>query len=260
MKILLLAVCTLFISTLSFAQCDAPVVTDWTFVDSVTVEISLEMLGESSDFEMEFVSIYSDAFNGPPLGEALIFSNSFDQVNQTFLFSLSGLASQTETSIPEVNYYYEVQLRSICGSDSSSVYRFYVSPHSLLSDPAFEESPLQFNVISFLPDGLGESYVTNVQVPPSYSNQLIDSVFVLLDIGHTYNGDLDITLTSPSGIEVALLSFPNSLGGASGLSVLFKDGAAPQSDSPSNSLRGVYAPAGDLSDLVGEHGDLIYRL
>ncbi len=69
---------------------------------------------------------------------------------------------------------------------------------------------------TFLPDGSGASYTTCITVDCYDSSQTLDDINQLIEIclnmEHSYLGDLDIFITSPSGQQVTLKSF--AAGGA----------------------------------------------
>ncbi len=70
---------------------------------------------------------------------------------------------------------------------------------------------------TFLPDGSGVSYQTCINVdlfpPGSFINNASDLLNILINMEHSFIGDLEILLTSPSGQQVLLLPNPNSGGG-----------------------------------------------
>lgn len=133
-------------------------------------------------------------------------------------------------------------------SDSA---KFYLSSHSILNDPGTTVSDV---IMPFepLPDGIEVSYETIFTIPDD--GQVIESLAVFLDIGHTYNGDLSITLEHPNGTELTLLEYPNSLVGSRGFSVVFSDLAQEVFEVPlsNNGPRGLFVPFETLSVLSGE--------
>ncbi len=69
---------------------------------------------------------------------------------------------------------------------------------------------------TFLPDGSGVSYQTEVVITAFAPNQTLDDIDNLLGIclnmEHSYLGDLNITITCPDGTTVTLKSFPGGGG------------------------------------------------
>ena len=67
------------------------------------------------------------------------------------------------------------------------------------------------SVQTFLPDGNGDIYTTCITVNCYQSDQVIEDISDLLDIclniEHSYVGDLEIFITSPNGVQVALHNY-----------------------------------------------------
>ncbi|MGB0186030.1 MAG: T9SS type B sorting domain-containing protein, partial [Flavobacteriaceae bacterium] len=67
------------------------------------------------------------------------------------------------------------------------------------------------SVQTFLPDGNGDRYTTCITVSCYQSDQVIedisDLVDICLNIEHSYVGDLEIFITSPNGVQVALHNY-----------------------------------------------------
>ena len=75
-----------------------------------------------------------------------------------------------------------------------------------------------FAGLTFLPDGSGQEYETNISISGFDSTALItgasDFDQLCLDIEHSYIGDLEILLTCPNGTSVSLMNAYNGISGA----------------------------------------------
>ncbi|PRX53155.1 HYR domain-containing protein [Flagellimonas meridianipacifica] len=80
----------------------------------------------------------------------------------------------------------------------------------------------------------------------------ITDVYVTLDITHTWDEDLDISLTSPSGTTV-LLSSDNGGSGDDYTNTIFDDAGATAVTAGTAPFDGIYRPEGNLSDFDGEN-------
>lgn len=134
--------------------------------------------------------------------------------------------------------------------------------------------------IQFLPDGNGESYTSCIEVNCFDDNQVIESISdikkVCVEIEHSYLGDLEIALLSPSGQRIVLKEYLPFGGGGSlylgspkdygenpgegsvycfsiDASQLLIDGELVLSGDPlSNSVvPGDYLPVGSFEELLG---------
>ena len=141
---------------------------------------------------------------------------------------------------------------------------------------------------TFLPDGSGVSYQTSVTVDCFSSGQTLTNINQLqqicLNMEHSYLGDLEITITSPSG-QVAILKPYNGAGGGgsglhlghpfdpggtaedvaagpgigldycfsmSGTTFLVNGATIPSTNDPGNTVvPGTYLPTGSFASLIG---------
>lgn len=85
-----------------------------------------------------------------------------------------------------------------------------------------------------------------------FATGIITDVHVELDITHTWDSDLDISLTSPGGTTV-LLSSDNGGGGDNYTNTIFDDAGATAITAGSPPFDGIYSPEGNLSDFDGEN-------
>jgi subtilisin-like proprotein convertase family protein len=185
---------------------------------------------------------YYSTSSTPPTGTTTpIGSTVVGDVNE----DLTGLSANTV-------YYYWV--RSNCGGGDVSE---WAGPHSFLTDAI---NPLCLEAIGGwpIPDNDCAEFDIVVSAPGvELGNDLIINS-VRLNIGHTWDSDLDITLISPLGTQVVLTSDnggsgdnygqPNACGSNS---TKFIMGEAPIT-SGSAPFIGSYQPEGDFADFDGE--------
>ncbi len=246
MKKQLLSAIVILISFTLSGQCPVAGVLNWHFTADNNCEIILDAADGTEAYEMTFVGNYAGWTSFTPIEET--FSGSLSEglnllnFDPTVVLPANGVPSK---------YFYEVRLRTQCASGEwSSQYQFYVSPYSMRNDPGFN-CAFPFTTITFLADAPGFEYSTSFLVPPGEEVQEINDLGILVDIGHTYNGDLSISLTSPSGTTVQLLSFLNGFGSTTGMSLYFSDAGQSLSEP-----QGIILPAEPLSTFNGEptHG------
>ncbi|PCH69110.1 MAG: hypothetical protein COC01_02140 [Bacteroidetes bacterium] len=85
-----------------------------------------------------------------------------------------------------------------------------------------------------------------------FNNLIVSKIEVFnLNITHTYDEDLQISLESPSGTSVILSSF-NGGSGADFINTSFSDSALILINSASAPFTGTFKPDGNLSDFIGE--------
>ncbi len=237
----------LSISSFVYSQCEAPVVTDWVSTSDTTFLVSFDASIEAP-YELEVRLDYGELNDFPNISSFTIEGNSSVGSNEiTVDVSESGNINDYS------RIYFTAVLRLECETNVfSDSAKFYLSSHSLLNDPTF----LIDNVITPfepLPDGAGMSYQTIFTIPDE--GEFIESLAVFLDLGHTWNGDLSISLTHPNGTEVTLLQNSNGLGGSFGLSVVFTDLAEAyieNGENEDNGPRGIFLPFESFSSLIGE--------
>jgi len=225
-----------------FAQCPAPEVLNWQFTGEDNVTVVADFPEGTTSYEMSFVSLYFDNF--PPALDTLTFTGSASPGTAALEFDPTSIVP---VSLPAENYYYEALLTVQCDSGTwSEVHQFYVSPVSLLNNPG-TACDLPFTAIQYLADGAGFAFQHEIEVPGGDTDVFVEDLSVLVDIGHSYNGDLRITLTSPSGTTIDLLTWPNGFGNTSGMSLLFTD-----SGNEISGPVGAFAPSESLSAFHGE--------
>jgi len=80
---------------------------------------------------------------------------------------------------------------------------------------------------------------------------VVDDVNVTVNIDHTWDGDLDISLFSPDNTEVVLIAADVNIDGDNFVNTVFDDEAATPITSGSPPFTGSFQPVGSLSDFDG---------
>jgi hypothetical protein len=224
MKTFAISLTSFLIYLHAFGQCQAPEDLAWNFEDDTSLEVNFNAPEDVINYEIKLYARYDDSGGTGiiiPLDSLVDSGSAVPGVNSVNLNTESALPPNVIAG----RYFFEALIRLECMEGWTSWHQFYVSPHSLRNDPNFI-CDLPFTTIQYLADGAGFTYTTEFIVPPDTGMaQQITDLGILIDIGHNYNGDLSITLTSPSGSEITLLNFPNGMGGSSGLSLYFDDNA-----------------------------------
>jgi len=99
-----------------------------------------------------------------------------------------------------------------------------------------------------IPDANPTSASSTVTSVSAYDAIDVD---VLLNITHTYTGDLDITITGPNGVSVELTS-DNGGTGENFVNTLFDDDATTPITAESAPFTGSFQPEGSLATLNGQ--------
>ncbi|MCB9227192.1 MAG: proprotein convertase P-domain-containing protein, partial [Chitinophagales bacterium] len=112
----------------------------------------------------------------------------------------------------------------------------------IIGDTQFFQPPLFSGDSIFLPDGNGAGYNTSVNISSFPSNATIqncgDILEVCINMEHSYLGDLEISLTCPSGQTAILKEYPG--GGGTYLGNALDDGTT----NPGQGLEYCFSPAG----------------
>ena len=104
----------------------------------------------------------------------------------------------------------------------------------------------------------GVTYNTIINVPDTFT---ITDIHVTIDVDHTYDADLDISLISPTSTSVNL-STGNGVAGDDYKITVFDDAAGTAITAGSPPYNGTFSPEGNLSDFNGENanGDWTLRI
>jgi subtilisin-like proprotein convertase family protein len=246
MKHLSLFVISMFISVLSSAQCEAPELLDWTAVNDTTFNITFDSPVEA-EYKLEMRLDYAEEVG---IYEILTTTGTTTAGTNTLTVAISD--EDYPWNNPGVIYftaYLSLECEQGVFSDST---KFYVSAHSMVGESGFNCDSL-YQLFEPLPDFGGVPYVSTFTVPDN--GEVIESLSVFVDIGHTFNGDLLIKLTHPNGTEIILQDFNNpALGASWGFSVIFTDESDQIIENTADGIgpRGIFQPSEPLSVLIGE--------
>ncbi len=140
-----------------------------------------------------------------------------------------------------MTYYWHVKPVNLCGEGTFS--------------PAFSFSTIPINCQSRsaggLPIPISSVGTPEIESKVNFLDDLpVSDVNVSVDLDHTFLGDLVVSLVSPSGTEVVLIS--NSCGEASNLDAVFDDDATPFVCGNNPGIGGSVKPLGSLASFNGE--------
>ena len=140
----------------------------------------------------------------------------------------------------DTRYYWRITPTNTCGSGASSQTFSFVTQNC--SDANALDLPIDIS-----PDDSGINYTSVINITEDI---LIEDLNVLINIDHTYNGDLQISLTGPNGTTIDLSS---DNGGSSDnyTNTIFDSEASESITSGTAPYTGSYLPEGDLSFFYG---------
>ena len=150
------------------------------------------------------------------------------------IYKTTGLAEQTE-------YFWRVRPNNGCGTGTfGTAFNFITSQ----VDCKNKES-------NDLPLTVSSSGTPTVTASVFFLEDLpISDVNVNLELDHTYLEDLIVTLISPAGTEVTLIS--NTCGDLNNINAVFDDDGSPIECTGSPAISGTVTPLGSLASLKGE--------
>ncbi|NQV77861.1 MAG: thrombospondin type 3 repeat-containing protein, partial [Lutibacter sp.] len=167
-------------------------------------------------------------------------NNIFSSINE-------GVTVNTNSYIPlllqlNTNYFWRVKSKNDCGeSGFSSVYNF-TTANETCSSKTSTGTPLG------IPDNNATGVSSTVNV---VNNKIITDVNVTVNITHPWIGDLTLTLISPEGTSILLVSSRDD-DGENYTNTVFDDAAINSINSSIAPYTGLFIPQGSLSNLNNE--------
>ncbi|MDO1513268.1 zinc-dependent metalloprotease family protein [Maribacter confluentis] len=224
---------------------------------SATVTKNITLLLRVYDDTFELVNLVApvDGLENASIDTELQWEN---QVGSTLydieISTNTNFTAIVETATVASNSYKPVLL------DNNSQYFWRVRPKNDCGEGVFS-APFSFTTIQFncttkeatagLPIAISSSGTPVISSKIIFYEDLpIADINVILDIEHTFLADLVITLTSPEGTEVTLVS--SSCGEARNIIATFDDDAPSFVCSPEPGISGTVSPLGSLSSFNGE--------
>ena len=148
---------------------------------------------------------------------------------------------KTTSLEPETEYFWRVRPNNGCGSGTfGTALHFFTSQVDCKSR---EPNDLPLTISASGTPTVSTSILFVEDLP-------ISDVNVNLELDHTYLEDLVITLISPSGTEVALVS--NTCGDLNNINAVFDDDGDPIVCGETPAISGTVTPLGSLASLKGE--------
>lgn len=168
-------------------------------------------------------------------------------IDNTFFTIVETATVNTNSYTPlllgvNTNYFWRVKSKNNCGeSGFSSIYNF-TTANETCSSTTSTDTPLG------IPDNnaIGVSSILNVT-----ADKTITDVNVTVNITHTFIGDLTLTLISPKGTSIILVT---DIGddGNNFVNTIFDNDALSSINSGGSPFSGIFKPLGNLSQLNNE--------
>lgn len=143
--------------------------------------------------------------------------------------------------LPSTTYFWRVKPKNACGEGSFTAANSFAT--ITVECATFSASDVPIDI----PSSGTPTITSSINV---INDLIIDDVNVTLNVDHTFLSDLTISLTSPSGTEVVLIS--NSCGSARDLNAVFDDDAPPFVCDNNPAISGTVEPIGSLASFNGE--------
>ncbi len=210
-------------------------VQDGTFSDVVLLSPANTESGVSLDADLTWEANPLYTGYDVEIATDLGFTNILESASIPFTtYKITGLDAQIE-------YYWRVRPNNGCGTGTfSAPYSFTTSQVDCKS---MEPGDLPLTISSAGTPTVSTSVVFLEDLP-------ISDVNVSLELDHTYLEDLIITLISPQGTEVTLVS--NTCGSLNNINAVFDDEGDPLTCSDNPAISGIVSPLGSLASLKGE--------
>ena len=148
---------------------------------------------------------------------------------------------QSSSLLPETEYFWRVRPRNLCGVGAFSAPFSFTT--SVVNCAEFESSDVPQEISSVgTPTILATTFIAQ--------DLLIADINVNVELSHTFLEDLTLSLTSPSGTKVTLLS--RNCGNLNNIVAVFDDDGIPLQCSGNPAISGSVQPLGSLASFNGE--------
>ena len=176
-------------------------------------------------------------------------NSSFDieiAIDETFLSivessTVTTTSYQSTTLLPETLYYWRVRPSNLCGEGTFGTPFSFTT--SVVNCADFDTSDLPQEISS-------EGTPTVTTKIPIVEDLRIADINVNLEISHSFLEDLTVSLISPAGTKVTLIS--KNCGNQNNIIAVFDDEGDPLNCSGNPAISGVVQPLGSLSSFNGE--------
>ncbi|WP_243396904.1 reprolysin-like metallopeptidase [Flagellimonas pacifica] len=148
---------------------------------------------------------------------------------------------QTTNLNPQTEYFWRLRPKNNCGTGTFGTPFSFTTIQEDCKNLEPTGLPLE------IPTSNTSTVTTSVQI---FDDLSVSDVNVTLELAHTYLADLIITLISPSGTRVALIS--NTCGELNNINTVFDDDGVDLVCSGNPAISGTVKPLGSLASLIGE--------
>ena len=258
LQLLTLGIILLFaVSKRANSQCELPQLEDWQFTDTSSVELLIDnsVNADSLVVLFELMTEENNVSPGPLSSDTLMTDiDGGDQIIAHEILYPPVTTTPGSDPISPENRYHGLTLGVICEGDTTYGERGYIAYSSLLTSSSFDAGEYFESPVQYIPDGSATSLIFNLDSVSAI--ETVQDLDVFVDVSHSFLGDLDIELISPSQDTVKLHSYStSSLATSNVLSVVFDDESGNSSLSfdyiINRRLRGIFQPDESLEEFDG---------
>ena len=205
-------------------------------LQSVTL-VSPSDLAIGTNVNPEFTWLEDDNFNAFDIEISL--DETFFSIVESSTVSIASY--QSTSLVPETQYYWRVRPKNPCGDGTFGVPFSFTT--SVVNCADFDATNLPKEIAS-------EGTPTVTATTFLAEDLRIADINVNLEISHTFLEDLTVSLISPAGTKVTLLS--KNCGNLNNVIAIFDDDGDPLECSGNPAINGLVRPLGSLSSFNGE--------